>query len=1410
MLNEIDEIKSWFPRSFWIKIHNYMNQLLLSNFRGVKSGIKTSFKRPIGLCMKSVLLIAVCAFQQIVHGQSLTISSGGQTGTSGTNWSTSGSNPVEITVTGSANINTSVINGYLNSGTSVRVNNNNVGTTINNNITKTSGASASLTFRDIGFIKVAGNVNITSTSNALNLVLWADSDNSQSGTVTDFMFINPGVTVSSNGGKIVLAGGSDDGSNGGINGDGIPDGFAWNGSNSTNDNANQYGGLTLGPRGGYDAVISLLSNGGDIILRGATSNLNSYPGITSQANLRIESGTGRVIMFGKSSSGHGIELTYGATPSIAITSASSVVPAIDIKGTADAGTYQGFWASNNINGNILLQSTAAVGGGITIEGTNPGDYGISIGAANTNISTQLLSQSGDITLKGLGGNNASLQLFGDVYIGNRRDGTIIQGVTPTITNSTANIVFQANDQIAMSNASGKTTRINSAGSLRIEAYSNGFGGSLSWAGNPVFGNNFSSIILGESHENYNITVNNSLTSTGNIDAWSSDFTLNSGVGLTSIGAGNITLRANGNFGTAGTGRRTISSANGNISIIADADASGHGQLDIDYLTLNPGSGNIILRTETMSWSMGATDKPYLNGTGTVTIEPTDASFQDVYTSWFVFDQDANGMGGLRIGKPGNNGNIIHELNPVTVAGPIAFFGGTVGINTNLTSSATGDIFIKSTNNLSGGGSINNAANIFKTGGTGTLTMQSQARLNSGNIIASGAGTLNVVLWSDYGNQNNGGVDIRTVSTNGGHLWVGGSQSNGGSYTWKGLAVGDGPSVGSVNNNHNAMDFIGPVSTNGGEVLIWGGNGYGGGAPGIGVYPGAVINSGNGNVTLITNNISLNDLRLTTTGILTLVPDGGSFPGSFTWNGTISSGNLDMVAPYDRLIINNVSSLGGLTIGNYSGHQSSGGPVVMGNTSQVAIAIPISVAGPVSLYSPFLAIPASLTSTAAANISLYTNSLNVSAGVSLSSKGMLIIEPYTSGTTIGLAGGTGSLSLPTAYFTTNFTDGFAEIRIGNTAAGTITSNTAFTAKDHLRLITGGNLVLNETIEIGDNDLRFYGSNILPGTNKYVKTNGIGKLIMNVPNNFFRLFPIGLDHYAPVTITNHTGITDEFYATVSSNVYTSGSVDGTEVNWKSKVNQTWNIGNTAASTGGGNVDLSFGWNPSVVGGNILAPRLFHYESEWAELPGVPSFDLTAGTLSYTGYNGTFSPFSIAEFNALLPVTWLSFTGKRIQQGVELTWSTATEVNNSYFEIQRRTDGTEFTTIGRVSPAQSTLPVKKYHYLDLQISGTRSYYRLRQIDVDGKVSYSTVIVIHSTANTAYKVSSIPGSTQLMVTAPADLAQKAEVVVFDGNGRQLLNQKLQPGNNLITTNSLTAGGVYFIKITSANKLQFSGSFIY
>jgi hypothetical protein len=99
----------------------------------------------------SKLLIALVALLMSVSagGQTLNIVSNGQTGSSGTNWSVSGTNPVTITATGNANVNTSVVEAYLNSGVSVMVQCiiSNGAVVVASPISKTSGADATLTFR---------------------------------------------------------------------------------------------------------------------------------------------------------------------------------------------------------------------------------------------------------------------------------------------------------------------------------------------------------------------------------------------------------------------------------------------------------------------------------------------------------------------------------------------------------------------------------------------------------------------------------------------------------------------------------------------------------------------------------------------------------------------------------------------------------------------------------------------------------------------------------------------------------------------------------------------------------------------------------------------------------------------------------------------------------------------------------------------------------------------------------------------------------------------------------------------------------------------------------------------------------------------------------------------------------------
>lgn len=107
-------------------------------------------------------------------------------------------------------------------------------------------------------------------------------------------------------------------------------------------------------------------------------------------------------------------------------------------------------------------------------------------------------------------------------------------------------------------------------------------------------------------------------------------------------------------------------------------------------------------------------------------------------------------------------------------------------------------------------------------------------------------------------------------------------------------------------------------------------------------------------------------------------------------------------------------------------------------------------------------------------------------------------------------------------------------------------------------------------------------------------------------------------------------------------------------------------------------------------------------------------------------TFTQLSIVE-EAPTPVTWLDFKGKMTELAqAELTWSTASEKNNAYFEIQRSTNAQDFESIGTVKGQGNVTQQTNYSFTDLTPAEGLNYYRLKQMDADGKYSFSRSIAI------------------------------------------------------------------------------------
>ncbi len=176
--------------------------------------------------------------------------------------------------------------------------------------------------------------------------------------------------------------------------------------------------------------------------------------------------------------------------------------------------------------------------------------------------------------------------------------------------------------------------------------------------------------------------------------------------------------------------------------------------------------------------------------------------------------------------------------------------------------------------------------------------------------------------------------------------------------------------------------------------------------------------------------------------------------------------------------------------------------------------------------------------------------------------------------------------------------------------------------------------------------------------------------------------------------------------------------------------------------------------------------------------------------------------------LPVTLYSFTGRTEGAVNLLQWTTATEINNRAFELQRSADGRNYTSIATIpSKAENGNSASQltYQYTDTRpLSGT-NFYRLKQIDFDGKFNYSDIVTLKSKA-TDIRISSVypnPTRNELNLVIASPSSERVTIVVTDLTGKVILQRATQLVNGdtqeSLNVQSLSAG-TYMVKVVCAN----------
>jgi hypothetical protein len=347
---------------------------------------------------------------------------------------------------------------------------------------------------------------------------------------------------------------------------------------------------------------------------------------------------------------------------------------------------------------------------------------------------------------------------------------------------------------------------------------------------------------------------------------------------------------------------------------------------------------------------------------------------------------------------------------------------------------------------------------------------------------------------------------------------------------------------------------------------------------------------------------------------------------------------------------------------------------------------------------------------------------------------------------------------------------------NKATNDVTLGSSVTVPKDL-ILTSGNLILGSNNVI-INNLATGGK----GTS-HVVTDGVGTLTIKAVDAVGKDFPVGTStsSYDPVNIKNTTGAND---FKVSVGTLTTLGVPSAY----SPVLREWQILSTSAGA-----TLAFSPNAPVV----TNPAVGHFNG------GV--WEMTASTTTTAPYTATvtsFSPFIIAS--QILPVELVSFKAKKVGNVNAINWQTASEKNNSYFDIERSANGqNEWVKIGTVKGSGNSIVTRDYTFMDngpLSIS----YYRLKQNDLDGTFEYSNVVSVVD-KKSKFNIASIapnPTKETSTIVYNSDKNEIINLTLMDVSGRIVLAQNVsttEGPNNLSLNLSNLTNGLYIFNLKNS-----------
>jgi Secretion system C-terminal sorting domain len=172
--------------------------------------------------------------------------------------------------------------------------------------------------------------------------------------------------------------------------------------------------------------------------------------------------------------------------------------------------------------------------------------------------------------------------------------------------------------------------------------------------------------------------------------------------------------------------------------------------------------------------------------------------------------------------------------------------------------------------------------------------------------------------------------------------------------------------------------------------------------------------------------------------------------------------------------------------------------------------------------------------------------------------------------------------------------------------------------------------------------------------------------------------------------------------------------------------------------------------------------------------------------------------------LRISLSSFTGDKLADGsIKLKWTTESEHNNSYFEVEKSSNGYDFFAISKVFSKGNSSHQVNYEYTDYGPNFTNTYYRLKSVDNNGVETYSKVVLIldKKATNILYVY---PNPANDFATVSSNILLK-EISLYNMSNQLILEKKLQSVNSYQLLLSTLPRGIYMIKASTGKDILIS-----